>query len=79
LGKVHQENEGCFRSYLLTSEKAWVGQFSGFVEAEVLLSRPDSKDLRDLARLPTAIDHGFEPLTDSIEVKNFKWPSFSPS
>jgi len=46
--------------------KRWVGQFSGFGEAEVLLvSRPDSKDLRDCARLPTAIDHGFELRTSN--------------
>jgi len=50
-----------------------------YVEAEVLLSLPDSKDLRDFARLPTTIDHGFEPRSEYIELKNLKWPSFSPS
>ena len=35
------------------------------MEAEVLLGRPDSKDLRDFASLPTAIDHGFEPRTSN--------------
>jgi len=53
------------RSLLLlartSSEGGWAGQSSGSVEAEMLLSRPDSKDLRDFMRLPTAIDHGFEP------------------
>ena len=29
-----------------------VTRVSGFVEAKVLLSRPDFKDLRDFARLP---------------------------
>jgi len=60
--------KGVSRNYLLTrtsSEQGWVGQFSGYVEAEVLLSRPDSKDLRDFARLPAAIDHGFEPRTSN--------------
>ena len=49
----------------------------------MLLSRPDSKDLRDFARLPPAIDHGFEPRTSNrvIELKNLKnlkWPSSFP-
>jgi len=70
--------KGVSRSFLLTSEKGWVSQFSGNVEAEVSLSRPDSKDLSDFARL-LITDLNHEPLTDSIELKNLKWPSFSPS
>jgi len=56
------------RRYLLllartSSEWGWAGQLSGSVEAEELLSRPDSKDLRDFSRLPTAFDDGFESQT----------------
>jgi len=35
------------------------------MEAEVLLSRPDSKDLRDFAKLTTAFDRGFERRSSS--------------
>jgi len=49
------------RSYLLTRAPSWVGQFSGSVEAAVLLSRSDSKDLRDFAYLPTTFNRAFEP------------------
>jgi len=63
--EVLVENKGRFKAHLTStsSEWGWVGQFSGSVEAEVLSSRPDPKDLRDFARLPTAFDHGFEPWT----------------
>ena len=47
--------KGVSRRYLLTrtlSEWRWVGQFS----CSVIPIRPDSKDIRDFARLPTA--HG---------------------
>ena len=38
---------------------------SGSVAGEVSPIRPDSKDLRDFARLPTAFNRGFEPRTSN--------------
>jgi len=57
------ENGGYFQAlppdgYL---ECGWVGQLSGSVGGEVLPIQPDSKDLGDFARLPSAFNHGFEP------------------
>ena len=42
-----------------------IGQLSDSVEGELLPNRPDSKDLRDFARLPTAFNRGFEPRTSN--------------
>jgi len=58
----------CLRGYLLT--RSWSDLrpgteylYSGSVAGEVLPIRPDSKDLRDFATLPTAFNRGFEPRT----------------
>jgi len=45
------------------SELGLVGQLRGSMEGEVIPIRPGSKDLRDFARLPTALNHGYEPQT----------------
>jgi len=64
LGKVHEENEGHFRRrYLqacILSEWGWMGIFRCFEEGKVLHILPDSKDLRDFARLRAAFNRGFE-------------------
>jgi len=43
----------------------WGDQFNCSVESEVLPILPEYKDIRDLARLPTAFNRGFEPRTSN--------------
>jgi len=75
--------KGFSRSYLLTrtlSEYGWVGQFSGYVGSVNSAGQIPRiyAILRGCPR-PLITDSNHEPLTEFIELKNLKWPSFSPS